>query len=83
MADEPDNLVLKMLREMRQILDEVRGKVFEHDERFLELRKQIEDWQETTSTGVGFATHAHVRTQALERELEELKRRVDELERSH
>ena len=83
MADEPDNLVLKMLREMRDVLDEVRGKVYEHDSRFAELKKQIEDWQETTSTGVGFAAHANIRTQAPEREIADLKRRIDMLERAH
>ncbi len=83
MADEPDNLVLKMLREMREVLQEVRGKVFEHDGRFDEIRKTIEDWTETTATGVGFAAHANIRTDALEKEIAELKRRIDRLERSH
>lgn len=83
MAQEPDNLVLKMLREMREILDDVKGKVYEHDARFIELKKQIEDWQETTSTGVGFAAHANIRTPALEREIAEMKRRIDRLEQAH
>jgi len=83
MAEEPDNLVLKMLREMREVLNEVRAKVYEHDDRFAEMKKQIEDSQETTSTGVGFAAHASIRTQALEKEIADLKRRLDRLERSH
>lgn len=48
MAGEPHNLILKMLREMREVLQEVKDKVYEHDGRFVDLRKQIEDWQETT-----------------------------------
>ena len=84
MAEDTENLILRMLRD-------IRAKQDEHDLRFnategelKDLRKAIEDWQETTSTGVGFAAHANIRTQALERELEELlKRRVAQLERAH
>lgn len=83
MAAEPDNLVLKMLREMRDILDDHTKRFEAHDRRFDELHKAIEDWQETTSTGAGFAMHANIRTQALEKEVAEPKRRMDRLERSH
>jgi septal ring factor EnvC (AmiA/AmiB activator) len=83
MVEEADNLVLKLLREMRDAIQDVRAKVYEHDERFAELNKAIEDWQETTSTGTGFAMHASIRTQALEKEIAELKRRIDRLERAH
>jgi chromosome segregation ATPase len=83
MTEAPDNLVLKMLREMRESLNEVRNKVFEHDARFDELRKAIEDWKETTATGVGFAAHANIRTDTLEKEIADLKRRMDRIERSH
>jgi hypothetical protein len=83
MAEEPDNLVLKMLREMREILDDHTHRFEAHDRHFNELKKMIEDWQETTSTGVGFAAHANIRTQALEKEIADLKHRLDRLERSH
>ena len=42
-AEQPDNLVLRMLREMRTILDD-------HSEQFKSLHKAIEDWKETTAT---------------------------------
>lgn len=80
MAYEPDHLVLKMLREMREVLQEGRTKVYEHDQRFDELKKQIEEWQETTATGVGFAAPANLRTQAIEKEIVELKSRIKRLE---
>jgi polyhydroxyalkanoate synthesis regulator phasin len=83
MAEEPENLILKMLREIRAKQEEHDGRFDKHDAQFRELRKAIEDWQETTSTGVGFAAHAHLRTQAMEKEIEELKRRVAQLERAH
>ena len=83
MVEEPDNLVLKMLREMRDSLEEVRSKVYEHDARFDELRKAIEDWKETTATGVGVAAHPNIRNDALVNEIAEVKRRLDRIERSH
>ena len=82
MAEEPDNLVLKMLREMRESLAAVRSKQGEQDQRFDELHKAIEDWKETTATGVGFAAHANIRTDAMEKEID-LKKRIDRIERSH
>ncbi len=81
MAKEPDNVVLKMLRDIREILGEHTKRFDEHDRRFDDLHKAIEDWKETT--GVGFAAHANIRTDALEKEIAELKRRIDRIERSH
>lgn len=42
MAEEPDNLVLKMLREMREILHDHTRRFEEHDRRFDELKKMLE-----------------------------------------
>jgi hypothetical protein len=64
-------------------LDEHTLRFDAHDRRFDELKKQIEEWQETTATGVGFAAHANLRNRALEKEIAELKRRVERLERAH
>lgn len=68
---------------MRSVLDQHTKRFDEHDKRFDELQKAIEDWQETRSTGAGFALHANVRTQALEKEIAALKKRMDRIERSH
>lgn len=83
MANEPDNMLLRLLREVRAKQDEHDGRFDAHDKRFDELHKAIEDWKETTATGVGFAAHANIRTGALEKEIAELKRCIDRIERSH
>ncbi len=83
MATEPENVMLRLLREVRAKMDEHDGRFDDQDKQLSELRKQIEDWQETTSTHVGFAAHANIRTQSLEREIAELKRRIDRLEKAH
>lgn len=83
MAKEPDNVVLKMLRDIRELLGTHTKRFDEHDRRFDELQKTIEDWKETTATGVGFAAHANIRTDTLEKEIAALKKRIDRIERSH
>ncbi len=78
MADEPDNLVLKMLREMREVLQEVRSKVYEHDLRFDELKKQIEGH---TICALGDAAAWPI--QGLMRHFRgEVERRIDEFSRN-
>ena len=61
MSEEPENLVLKLLREMRGDVAILRELADEHSEEFRALRRQIHDWQETTATATGFAMHANVR----------------------
>lgn len=83
MADEPDNMMLRLLRDIRGKLDEHDKRFDRTDEQLHDLRKAIEDWKETTATGVGFAAHANIRTEALEREIADLKKRMDRLEKAH
>lgn len=83
MASEPENVMLAMRRDIRGKLDEHSAAHDEHRKSFADLRETIENWKETTATGVGFAAHANIRTEALEKEIANLKRRTDRLERSH
>ncbi|WP_442583269.1 hypothetical protein ACSBOB_15465 [Mesorhizobium sp. ASY16-5R] len=83
MAEEPDNILLRLLRDIRAKQDEHDKRFDAHDKRFDDLDKAIEDWKETTATGVGFAAHANIRNGALEKEIADLKRRKDRIERSH
>jgi hypothetical protein len=66
-AAEPDNLVFEDVARDARHIDEHTKRFEAHDRRFDELHKAIEDWQETTSTGAGFAMHANIRTQGLKR----------------
>ena len=52
MAEEPDSLVLQLLREMRGEIAVLRESAEEHSELFKALRKDIRDWQETTASGL-------------------------------
>jgi predicted nucleic acid-binding Zn-ribbon protein len=82
MSKEPDSLVLKRLREMRVILDEHSLAHLDTKAELRELNKQIYDWQETTATAVGLATHSNLRNQAIENQIADIAKRVDRLERA-
>ena len=80
MAQEPNNLVLKLLREMREILDHHSEMHEEHRRSFAALNKRFDEWQETTATGFGLAAHANIRHDAVEQRLNDLTRRIEALE---
>ena len=73
MAEERDDLVLRLLREIRETQHE-QGRDLKA------LRKTVEEWQETTATMTGFAVHANTRHDAVSRDIEDLKARVEALE---
>ncbi|MGQ0446347.1 MAG: hypothetical protein ACT4O2_14790 [Beijerinckiaceae bacterium] len=82
MTDEPESIVPRLLREIREILDAHSGMHRKHQEALEALNRKIDAWQETTATGIGLAVHANVRHESLETRLENLERRVEEIESS-
>lgn len=74
MSKEPENLILKLLRDIRATQDD-------HGHEIKQLRKQIAEWQEASATMSGFAVHANVRHDTVAKELEALKKRVAKLEK--
>ena len=80
MADEPDNLVLQLLRE-------IRGTLGEHSEQFRLVGKRLdhidqrlEEVHETLYTVAGAAVHANVRHDTVAERLKMLEERVSRLE---
>jgi hypothetical protein len=94
MAEEPDNLVLQMLRDIRDrqdehsarfdeieaVLKEVRLTVASHDLRFDALEERVETIREGTVTAIGYAAHASRGHVDLRKQIAELTRRVEKLE---
>ena len=87
MADDGDNLVLRLLREIRGELAEVRQTQAAHGERLTRIDRSIDDLRETAITAMGYAAHSALITdKAGERfdritdEIAALKRRVADLE---
>jgi ubiquinone biosynthesis protein UbiJ len=80
MAREPDNLVLTLLREIRDTQKDHSRLLNQHSEEFSRLNTKMEEWQETTATAAGFAFHSNVRHEAVQRKLDELEERLKRLE---
>ena len=93
MAEEPDNLVLQLLRTMRAensarfdaiegVLKEVRLTVASHDLRFDAVEERLETIREGTVSAIGFAANAGRAHVELRRQIADLTRRVERLEAS-
>ncbi len=91
MAEEPDNLVLQLLRTMRAenttrfdeieaVLKEVRLTVTGHDLRFDALEERVETIREGAVTAIGYAAHASRGHVDLRKQIADPTRRVEKLE---
>jgi hypothetical protein len=80
MAQAPDNLILKLLREMRGDLTDIKVKQEDHSEQFKHIRKEMSDWQETSATAAGFAVHANLLHEGVAKKIDELTARIERLE---
>ncbi len=96
MSEEPDNLVLQLLRGLRgdvkearteiarvdEVLHEVRRVVASHDFRFDALDERVEMLREGTLTAIGFAANAAQSQKKLQEQIADLTRRVEKLEKA-
>lgn len=73
MAKEPDNLVLRMLREIRATLDK-------HEPRFDKIDKKLDDMSASLTMALGLSLHANVRHENVQQRLDALEQRVQKLE---
>jgi uncharacterized coiled-coil DUF342 family protein len=73
MAKQPDDLVLRILKDIQSTLAD-------HGRQFEEVRQRLDEIHEGMITGLGLASHAHVRTDGIKKEIEDLKKRIKRLE---
>ena len=73
MADEPDNTILRLPREMRTTQ-------FGHGERLELIERRIDEVHETVYTAACLAAHTNVRHDGVAERLEALEQRVERLE---
>jgi hypothetical protein len=95
-AEEPDNLVLQLLRGIRStlyerssrfdaiegVLKEVRLTAASHDLRFDALEERLETIRDGTVSAIGFAANAGRAHVELRRQIADLTRRVERVEAS-
>lgn len=96
MAQEPDNLVLELLRGVRGDVADLREGVRgiqndirgvrnvqdNHTLRFDFLEERVETLREATMTALGFAVNADEKHKKIEARLAELTKRVEKLEKA-
>ncbi|MEX6507522.1 hypothetical protein [Jiella sp. M17.18] len=80
MSDEPDNLVLQLLRDIRADIGEVKYTLAKHSERFDHVDQRLEEVHDTLYTVAGAAVHANVRHDTVAERLKTLEERVSRLE---
>jgi hypothetical protein len=90
MAKAPEDLVLRILRDIQATLTEHGRYHEEHKREFERIRSSFKEMRESMVTGLGLAAHANVRNDLMEDrignleakivEIENLKARVERLE---
>jgi hypothetical protein len=75
MVDEPENLVLVQLRDVRSELQGIRAKLSEHDGRFDQLDKRFDDFHLLVNHALGLGTANQVKAREPEAEQEATKAR--------
>jgi hypothetical protein len=88
MAEEDDNVVLRILREIRAEQREIRGDVMLINQRMSSFERHAEDMKESVGYALGPSAHANVayettgqRLDRLTERLAGLETRVDQLEK--
>ena len=80
MAREPNDLVLRLLRDIRAKQD-AQGATLQQQSAALEqVRSRVEDLYKISTHTLGVAANAHVRYQELETRVDRLTERVERLE---
>ena len=80
MAEEPDNVVLRLLREVRTAQQTQGEMLTAHGGSLSRLEKRVEDLYKISTHTSGVAVTAHERHETLEARLDQLSQRVDRLE---
>ncbi len=80
MADEADNVVLRLLREIRAV-QQAEGETFgQHGGALARLEKRVEDLYTMSTHTLGVAVTSHERYETLEARVEKLSDRINRLE---
>ena len=73
MADEPTDMVMRLLRD-------IRAKQAKDSERLLSIEHRLDEMSETPHMAAGFAVHANARHDVVGKDLEAIKARLAKLE---
>ena len=80
MPKQPEDLVIRILRDIQGTLSEHTKTLADHTKRFEQIEQHFDDLQEGMVTALGLASHAHVRDESMRKDINDLKKRVKRLE---
>jgi uncharacterized coiled-coil DUF342 family protein len=80
MPKQPEDLVVRILRDIQQTLASHSRRFDQMDQTLDELRRGLDEVNGGVITSLGLATQAHVRQKDIQKEIDDLKKRVKRLE---
>ena len=80
MAEEPDNVVLRILMQIQETQAQHTRLMNEHTREFTRLGRQLQDLQESAVTALGLAAHANVQHQSVQTQIEAIEDRLAEID---
>ena len=80
MADEPDNIILRHLRDIRTTLEAHGDLLNQHTGALARIEKRIDDLYTMSTHPLGVAVSSHEKYLALEARVDQLSERVQQLE---
>ena len=82
MAKQPESMVEVMLQGIQRDIRDLGRILDRHTLQHDFLSERVEDLRESTMTGLGFATNANLHAKKVEKQLVELTKRVEQLEKA-
>ena len=80
MSKEPENLMLRILREVRDDVSKIKTDVRALKTDNVEIKQRLGEMHETLFTSAGLAMHANVKNDTLAKRVETLEKRIGKLE---
>lgn len=79
MTEETENLILRLLRDIRAEIAQTRGDVATVGQRITTLERKMDDVNESVGYALGLSAHANVAYETTGQRLDRLRETVDEL----
>jgi predicted nucleic acid-binding Zn-ribbon protein len=80
MAKQPDDMVMRILQNIQQTLADHTRRFDGIDQRFDRVERQLEESNADMIAALGLASHVNVRNAGIQKDIDELKKRVERLE---
>ncbi|HXW25726.1 MAG TPA: hypothetical protein VEK73_13360 [Xanthobacteraceae bacterium] len=80
MPKQPEDLVIRILRDIQATLARHTKTLADHTERFQHIEERFDDLEPRIIAALGLGTDAHLRDKGMSKDINDLKKRVKRLE---